>query len=373
VLLVGASLFASTLSNVQKQPLGFESGHVLLARVNPRLAGYSPESAMQLYRRVYDRLAALPGVQSVTFALYSPLSGSLSRFGGTIEGYTPKPNENISFEMVQVGPSYPQTLGIPLLAGRSTDIRDTAGRPRVAMVNEAFVRRYLSSVNPIGRHFGVEEKPDVEIVGVLADAQFHNARSVVEPMVFIALQTADQFALDTEFALRTDGDPSLAASEVRRAIAEVDPNLPVNDPRPLSAQVSRTFDADRLAAKLVGFFGFLALTLASIGLYGAIAQNVAQRTNEIGVRMALGAERSSVLVMILRQTGVLLVIGLAIGLPVAAGAARLVSAQLFGVSPVDPASFGGAIVVLAVVALVAGYIPARRATMVDPVYALRAE
>ena len=374
VLLVGASLFASTLTNVQKEPLGFEPDHVLLARVNPRLAGYSPETALQLYRRIYDRLTALPGVRSVTFALYSPLSGSRSQFGGTVEGFTPKPNENVSFEMVQVGPSYPQTLGIPLLQGRAPDVRDTAARPMVAMVNQAFVRRYLSSVNPVGRHFGVDEKPDVEIVGVLADAQFHNARSAIEPMAFIAeLQKASQFALDAEFALRTDGDPSLAVSEVRHAIAEVDPNLPVNDPRPLAAQVSRTFDADRLAAKLVGFFGFLALALAAIGLYGAIAQNVAQRTNEIGVRMALGAERSSVLAMILRQTGVLLLIGLLIGIPAAAGAARLVSAQLFGVSPIDPLSFGAAIVVLALVALIAGYIPARRATMVDPVYALRAE
>jgi predicted permease len=374
VLLVGAGLFASTLANVQKEPLGFEAGHVLLARVNPRLAGYTPDKAIQLYPRISDRLAALPGVERVTFARYSPLGGARSQFGGSVEGYTPKANENVSFEMIQVGPSYPETLGMPVVQGRSVDIRDTAERQTVAMVNQAFVRRYLSSSDPIGRHFGVEEKPDVEIVGVLADAQFHNARSPVEPMAFIALlQKANQFAMDAEFEVRTTGEPALAAAEVRRAIAEVDPNLPVNDPRPLSVQVARTFDADRLAAKLVGFFGILALTLAAIGLYGAIAQNVAQRTNEIGVRMALGAERSSVLAMILRQTGVLLVAGIVIGVPAAAGAARLVSAQLFGVGAIDPRSFAGAIVLLALVALVAGYIPARRATMIDPVHALRTE
>jgi predicted permease len=374
VLLVGASLFASTLAHVQREPLGFDADHVLLARVNPRLAGYPPAAALELYRRIYDRLAILPGVQSVTFARYSPLGGSRSVFGGVIEGYTPRPNEKVELEMVQVGPSYPETLGIPLLQGRSVGIHDVGEGPMVAMVNQTFVRRYLSSVNPIGRHFGVDSKPDVEIVGVLADAQFHNARAAIEPMAFIAqLQKANQFALDAEFAVRTVGDPALAVAAVRHAIAEVDPNLPLNDPQPLAAQVSRTFDADRLAAKLVGFFGLLALALAAIGLYGAIAQNVAQRTNEIGVRMALGAERSSVLAMILRQTGILLLAGLVLGGPAAAGAARLVSAQLFGVSPADPLSFGGAIVVLAAVALLAGYIPARRATKVDPVYALRAE
>jgi len=376
VLLVGASLFASTLGNVQQEPLGFDSEHVLLARVNPRLASYSPAAAAPLYRRLYDRLGALPGVRSVTMARYSPLGGSRSVESTKIESYTPRQGENVNVEMLQVGPSYAQTMGIRMVQGRAIDIRDVAGGPPVAMVNEAFVRRYLPSVSPLGRHVGFDDSkpPDVEIVGVLADTQFHDARDPVAPMAFTAmLQDTSQFVLDCEFALRTTGDPSGAAAEVRNAIAEVDPNLPVNDPRTLASQVSRTFDTERLAARLVAFFGLLALALAAIGLYGAIAQNVAQRTNEIGVRMALGAERSQVMRMILRQTGVVLAIGLAIGLPAAGLAARLVSNQLFGVGPLDPQSFAAAVALLAIVGLAAGFIPARRATRVDPVFALRAE
>ena len=375
VLLVGASLFASTLANVERQPLGFDPDHVLLVRLNARLGGYAPTSAAALYRRIYDRLTVLPGVQSVTLARYSPLGGSRSVNSGTIESYTPKAGEAVNIETLQVGPAYPQTMGMRIVQGRAVDVRDIAGGPRVAMVNEAFVRRYFPSVTAIGRHVGFEDsKPDIEIVGVLADAQFHDAREAAEPMAFPAmLQEQSQFALDCEFAIRTAGDPAAATGEVRSAIAEVDPNLPVNDPRTLASQVSRTFDTVRLAARLVAFFGALALALAAIGLYGAIAQNVAQRTNEIGVRMALGAERSRVMAMILRQTAVLVAIGIAIGLPAAGGAARLVSSQLYGVSPIDPRSFALGIAVLAGVAMLAGYVPARRATRVDPVHALRSE
>ena len=371
VLLVGASLFASTLINVQRKPLGFDPDHVLLARVNARLGGYTPASVAPLYRRIYERLKVLPGVRSVTMARYSPLGGSRSVNGGVVEGYTPRQNESVEFDTLHVGPSYPDTMGMRVLQGRAIDIRDIAGGPPVALVNEAFVRRYLAAVNPVGRHVGLDtsKPPDIEIVGVLSDAQFHDVREAAAPMLMTAmLQGQTEFALDAEFAVRTAGDPGGAASEVRGAIAEVDPNLPVNDPRTLAAQVSRTFDTERLAARLVGFFGALALALAAIGLYGAIAQNVSQRTNEIGVRMALGAEQSQVLRMVLRQTAVLLVVGLVVGLPVAAGAA-----QLYGVSPIDASSFTAAMLVLAAVAIVAGYFPARRATRVDPVAALRAE
>jgi predicted permease len=376
VLLVGASLFASTLAHVERQPLGFTSDHVLLVRLNARLAGYTPASATAFYRRLYDRLSTLPGVRSVTMARYSPLGGSRSVNDATIEGYTPRPAEDLGIELVHVGPSYPETMGMRLVRGRAIDIRDIAGGPPVAMVNEAFVRRYFPSVNPIGRHLGIDDSkpPDLEIVGVLADAQFHDARVTVEPMAFVGmLQETSQFALDCELAVRTAGDPSSAAGAVRAAIAELDPHVPVNDPRPLDVQIARTFDTQRLAARLVGLFGVLALALAAIGLYGAIAQNVARRHKEIGVRMALGAERSRVMAMILRQTGSLLINGLAIGVPAAAGAARLVSAQLFAVSPIDPLSFGVSIATLTLVALLAGFVPAHRATRVDPMSVLRVE
>jgi predicted permease len=318
----------------------------------------------------------MPGVASVTIARYSPFGGGRSVNTGAVEGYAPAKDEIVKIEAIHVGPSYPQTLGIPILAGRALDVRDVDGGPLVGMVNETFVRKYLPGVNPIGRHFGLDdEKPvDIEIVGVLKDAQFHNPREPVAPMAFISFyQNPNQFTLDGELEVRAAGDPAALTGPLRRLVAEIEPNLPLDDPRLLRDQVSRAFDSQRLAARFVSLFGLLALTLASIGLYGTIAQNVAQRTNEIGIRMALGAERVRVVWMILRQTGVLLCIGLAIGLPAATIAARLVASQLFALSTTDTFSFTLAVGVLLVVGLIAGLVPARRATKVSPLVALRAE
>jgi predicted permease len=374
VLLVGAGLFARSLINVQAQPLGFDAEHVLLVRTNPRLAGYQPAAVAATYRLLYERLAALPGVRSVTMARYSPLGGGRSTNGAQVEGHTP--GEIVALETVHVGPSYPETMGTPILQGRAIDIRDVQGGPPVAMVNQAFARRYFPQTSPIGRHFSLETsgRTQLEIVGVIGDMQFHDPTRPVEPMGFTAiLQESTQFALDCEVALRTDGDPAAAARSVRQAVASVDANLPLNDPRTLTDQVSRTFNSQRLAARLVSVFGLLALTLAAVGLYGAIAQNVVQRTNEIGVRMALGAERTQVVWMILRQTCALLAVGLAVGLPASFVGSRLVSNQLFGLGAIDVLSFAGAAGVLVIVAMAAGLVPAVRATRVDPVIALRAE
>ena len=371
VLLVGASLFGRSLLNVQRQPLGFDADRVLLARINPRLAGYKPSAAVTVYRTLYDRLGVLPGIQSATMARYSPLGGARSVNEGRIEGHA----DSIPLETIHVGPSYPETMGIPIVHGRSIGIRDVPGTQRVGMVNQTFVRRYFPSTNPIGRHFGVDtDTTDIEIVGVIGDARFHDPRDQVEPMAFIAMaQEPNQFTLDCELALRTAGDPALAASQVRQVVASVDPNLPVNDPRKLADQVSRNLDSQRLAARFVSLFSLLALTLAAVGLYGTIAQNVARRTNEIGVRMALGAEQHQVVWMILRQTCVLLVVGLIVGLPASLLGARLVSNQLFGLGAIDIPSLVAALTVLAIVGIGAGLVPARRATRVNPVVALRAD
>jgi predicted permease len=377
VLLVGANLFARSLLNLEKHPLGFEPDRVLLARINPRLAGYEPTDAVVMYRKLYDRLNALPGIRSATLARYSPLGGGNSVNAGIVEGYTPKPGERVALETVLVGPSYPETLGIRLMLGRPISLQDSPGRPKVAMVNESFVRQYFPNENPIGRHFGVSGSPgptDIEIVGVLRDAQFHDVRDQIRPIVFTALfQDSSQFGLDCEIEVRTIGEPGAASNQVRQAVAEVDRNLPMNDARTLGEQVASTFNRQRLAARFVSFFGALALTLACAGLYGTIAQTVVRRTNEIGIRMALGAEHHDVLWMILRHTLVLLVIGLAVGIPSAFAAARLVANQLFGLRAADPLSFALAVTALAAVAVVAGLVPARRATRIDPIAALRSE
>ena len=376
VLVVGAVLFARSLVNLQRQTLGFDADGVLLARLSPRLAGYAPPAATAMYRSLQERIAALPGVRSATFARYSPFGGSRSVHGGHVEGYTSGPQEHIGLETVQVGPDYPVTLGIAVRRGRAIDVRDKEGAPRVAMVNEAFVHRFLPNVDPIGRRVGVSDDRalDMQIVGVIADARFRDADKAVEPIVFTAmLQENSQFALDCELALRTGGGAAPAAAELRAAVAEIAHDVPMNDPRTLTSQVAGAFDSQRLAARLIAAFGLLALTLACVGLYGTIAQQVAQRTTELGVRMALGADRAGVLRLVLGRIVALVALGLAVGLPAAIGGSRLVASQLFGVGAIDPMSIGAAIVALVVVAAVSGFVPALRATRISPVQALRGE
>src|SRR5262249_39691598 len=237
VLLVGASLLGRSLINLQTQPYGFDQDRVLLARYNPRLAGYKADTVGALHQRMYERLAALPDIRSAPLASYSPFSGSRTSNSGHVRGYTPTPGESVEFEMIFVGPDYPETLGMPLRAGRAIGPRDGAGASRVAMVNETFVRKYLSNGQPLGRSFGFDDaKPelDYETVGVLADAQFHDPKGPIAPATFLPLlQETTQFALQAEAIVRTKGEPSASANEIRRAMREVDGNVPLNDPRPL--------------------------------------------------------------------------------------------------------------------------------------------
>jgi predicted permease len=378
VLLVGASLFARSLMNLERQPLGFEQEHVLLARINPRLAGYTPATVEPLYRRLYDRLRVLPGVRSATLARYSPLSGGHSVNAGRVEGYTPpRGGEGVSLETNLVGPSYPETLGMPLTLGRSIGLQDALGATRAGMVNEAFVRAFFPDQNPLGRHVGTSGSTgavDTEIVGVLKDAQFQNVRDEVRPVVFTALlQDASQFALDCEIEVRAAGDPATIAGEVRQAVADVDRNLAISDTRTLREQVTATFGSQRLAARFVTAFGGLALVLACVGLYGVVTQAVSRRTYEIGLRLALGAQRRDVFRMILVDTLRIVAIGLVAGMALAFGATRLVASQLYGITASDPLSFALAVGLMTVVATIAAFLPARRATRVDPLTALRCE
>jgi predicted permease len=376
VLVVGAALFARSLVALENRPLGFNPDHVLLARVNLRLAGYTPATAAALHRKLYDRVNTLPGVQA-TVARYSPLSGSRSSNSAFVAGYAPQPGESVEFETIQVGPSYPEALGMRLLDGRAIGVQDVPGSPNVAMVNEAFARHFFPGQRAIGHRFGFGDAnaaSDIEIVGIVEDARFHDVKDDVEPIAFLPLfQEASQFALDCEIAVRTTGDASLAANAVRRAVADVDPNLPVTGVKTLVEQVATTFNSQRLAARLVMFFGALALLLAAVGLYGVITQSVVRRTGEIGVRMALGAQPADVLWMILRDVLRLVAIGFAIGVPAAIAGTRLVASQVYGVSSIAPMSFAVAVVILAVVAAATGWLPARRATRVDPVLALKHE
>jgi len=376
ILLVGSNLFARSLVNLEHQQLGFDQQHVLLARINPRLAGYKPETIGALYRKLFYQLNSLPGVSSASFASYSPLSGSNSTSSITVQGYAAKPDENTEVQSIFVGPRYLETMGMTLLLGREISVQDASAAPnaQVAIVNEAFVRHYLPNQNPIGQHFEMNDR-NVEIIGVAKDTQFDNdVREKVQETAFLSIfQDKSQRALSAEIAVRTAGDPDAAASEVREAIRQVDSNLTVSGVQSLQKQVAANFDEERIAAQLISFFGGLALLLACVGLYGIVAQGVARRTNEIGVRMAMGAQPSAILGMVLRDTLILVVVGLAVGLPASFAATRLIASQLYDVGSADPLSFAAAIVILAFISALAGFLPARRASRVDPMVALRYE
>jgi predicted permease len=374
VLAVGTALLVRSLFALEHEPLGFDQAQVLVARLDMRLAGYAPTDAGTFYRRLYDRIVALPGVESATFARYSPFSGSSSVNSADVEGYEPRPGEHVGIERIHVGPRYPQTLGMPLISGRALGFDDHGGGPLTAVVNEAFVRRYSPSRSPLGHHVDFGKDFHYEIVGVVSDAQFHDARKAPSPMVFTStFQEAGQFALDCELEVRTRGDAGAMAQTLREAVAGVDSRVAVTRTQTLREQVLSTFGAERSAAGCIAAFAGLALLLAAVGLYGVVANGVTSRTKEIGVRVALGAARTDVVWMIVRETLVRLAIGLAIGTALAAAGSRALTSQLFGVTRADPLSYATAALVLGLAAVLTSALPALRAARVDPAKTLRAD
>jgi predicted permease len=377
LLLVCAGLLVRTLRNLAKQDFGFAPEHVLEVGIDPRLAGYKQEQLNPLYQALLQRVNALPGVRQASLSLYSPMSGD--GWGGqiSVQGYFPPAKEAADCQWDWVGPNYAETEGMTLLLGRDLGPGDTKGAPQVAVVNESFVRRYLANQNPIGRRFSMDvpaKTYEIEIVGVVKNSKFNDPREGYDPLAFLPLAQAEGPASYAAYLeIRTTTDTTAMAGSVRRGIQELDKNLPVTSIGTLSEQVSERLDKEYLIARLSSFFGLLALALACVGLYGLLAYRVARRTNEIGIRMALGADQRQVLWMVLRESLALVGVGVAIGLATAFAATRLISSQLYGVKATDPATIAAATMALAAVAVLAGYIPARRATKVDPMVALRYE
>ncbi|HLW55259.1 MAG TPA: ABC transporter permease [Candidatus Angelobacter sp.] len=377
VLVAGAGLFLRTLWNLQSVGLGYPKEKLLMATVDGVTAGYKDARLSSLWTDLTQRLRAIPGVQGATYSLNGLFSGSESGDEVDVEGFTPQKDNEKSSVFDMIGPQYFSTLGIPVILGREIGVQDTATSAKVCVINEAFAKKFFAGRNPIGRHvtdkFG-DMKVTYEVVGVAKDSRDHRLKGDIPPRYFIP---ADQFMTGppdwATFEIRTAGDPDQMLGAVRKTILSVNEDLPIDNAHPLAENIGHATEQPRMVANLCSIFGIVALLLAATGLYGVLSYGVARRTNEIGIRMALGAGRSRVVAMILRETGVMILVGVAVGAAATAGAARLVASRLYGLSVLDPLTIAGAVGILAVVALVAGYIPAARAARVNPTQALRHE
>jgi predicted permease len=389
LLLVGAGLFVRTLLNLQRVDPGFNTQNLLLFGIQPGLIGYKDEKLQQLYEQVSERLEAVPGVEAVTFSRNTLLSqGSSSRSVFLREALNSPPDAEGRLRpsgegyLHQVRENFLEAMQIPLLAGRTLRLQDDAKAPKVVVVNQTFARTFFpNDENVIGKRFTFDtKKPDeVEIVGLARDAKYTRQRDDVQPTVYSSFRQELRGVSGVTYEVRTSGDPSAAVTGVRQAIREVDSNLPISNIKTQVQQADETLGSERLFAKLLTLFGVLAQQLASIGLFGVLAYSVSQRTHEIGIRMALGANHSVVMRMILRQGMVLVLLGIVLGLVGAYVLTKYLESwmnleqMLFGVKVSDPFTYVVMAVLLTVVALVACYIPARRATKVDPLVALRYE
>jgi predicted permease len=386
VLLAGAGLFTESLRNLEKQRFGFETHGRLMVRVNPALAGYPVDQLYGLYQQLEQRLGRIPGVLGVSYSIYSPMQGDNWSSSVHVEGRPPDSRDSTSWDRVSA--HYFEVLGVRVLRGRAIGSEDTPGSLHVAVINEAFARKFLPNTDPIGKHLGLGDAShagDYEIVGVVEDTKYVEAREPAWPTFFLPFlqMVAYSEESDRNVQLRSNymGDIELRFAgasgdierEVRRTLGEMDPNLIVLRAQTFEEQLASNFTQERLIARLTALFGALALVLASIGLYGIMAHSVARRTNEIGLRMALGAARGQVLWMVLRETLLLVLAGVGLGVPAALLATRLTASFLFGLKPGDPVVLASAVIALAAVALLAGYLPAHRASRLDPMTALRYE
>ncbi len=374
VLLIGAGLFLRTLVNLANVNTGFNKENVLLFGIDPVDVGYKEDARLaNLYQQIEQRVSAQPGVRAASVSFFTFNQGA---WGDDVivhgRGPTPQNNHNVIHNVV--GPGYFTTMGIPLLVGRLLSPHDTATSTKVAVINETMARQFFPGGSPIGRRFDIDDAKhdsNIEVVGVVKDAKYMRLREMPYPAAYYPYTQINGYYND--FEVRYSGDPAAIISEVRRAVGEVDRSLPITYENTLAQQVDQSIASETLTARLSAFFGLLAVFLACIGIYGLMSYAVTRRTNEIGIRMALGAGRSTVLWMVLRESLILVGLGLVIGLPVALAADRLVSKMLFGLKPTDPISVLAAVVLMLAVAMLAGYVPARRASRVDPMVALRYE
>jgi len=375
VLLIGAGLFLRTLVNLSNVDTGFNKENVLLFGIDPPAVSYKEDSRLVgLYQQIEERVSALPGVRAESISFFTFAQGEWTD-PISVVGRAPTREDDMSATHNVVGPGYFATMGIPLLLGRAFSPQDTGASPEVAIINETFARRYLPGSSPIGKHFGLGPDPkhsnDIEVVGVVKDAKYQNLGERPFPAAYYPYTQHVQYLND--FEVRYSRNPEVIIAEVRQAVSQIDHSLPVAYSGTLVERVSRSLASQNLIARLSTFFGLLAALLACIGIYGLAAYAVTRRTNEIGIRMALGAESSGVLWMVMRESLTLAALGVAIGIPVALAAARMIESALYGLKTTDPGTIVLAGLVMIAVSALAAYLPARRAAKVDPMVALRYE
>jgi predicted permease len=372
LLLIGAGLFLRSLGNLDSLNPGFSRDHLLLVRLNTRVLGLSDAQLAGLYQRLADRVTALPGVRSASLSLYGLVSGSSRTSSAMVAGFTAPKGDDDEVQVLLVTPRYFETVGMRLLEGRALGPQDRDGAAKVAVINETMARYFFPGQSAVGHRFGFGKKADeIEIVGVVRDAKVNSLKESAPRMAFQPVAQAMDALSDLE--VRSSGSAGALAAELRAALHEVAPNLPVTRLETVEEQIGRSLVGEQAVARLTAVFGILALALAGIGLYGVMAFGVARRTNEIGLRMALGAHRGTIIGLVFREAMLLTLAGIAIGLPVALAAAPLAKSQLFGLKAGDPPTLTLAAIVMLGVAAFTGLLPAQRAASVDPMVALRAE
>jgi predicted permease len=392
VLLAMAGLVTQSLRTLEHLNFGFDTNSRLMVDLNPNTAGYKVEQLPGLYQQIRDRMRQIPGVVDMSYSLYSPQDGDSWNDDIAIEGRSPQATQDISVGWLRVAPNYFKTIGTPILRGRAIDDQDTAASQHVVVVDEAFANKFFPGQDPVGQHFGFAQpghSGDWMIVGVVKTSQYRDPAAGGDnhqnPMFFLPFfqETTYQEPLYTRMQaqseylkmieLRVAGSPENIVPQVRNVLASIDPNLSITEVRSFSEQVTRVFNEERLIARLTELFSLLALLLASVGLYGVTAYNIARRTSEIGIRMALGANRKNVVAMVLRGAFWQIALGLIVGVPLVIIAGRVMSSKLFGVGAFNPLILAGSIFALTFCALIAGLVPARRAASIEPVKALRIE
>jgi predicted permease len=373
VLLVGAGLFVRALMNLSNVDTGFNKENVIRLRVDPSSAGYKEDTRLEnLYRQIEQRVSAIPAVRAASFSIFTFNEGTWNN-SVWVQGY-PEGHRDVDVHHNAVGDGYFVTMGIPVLAGRTFGPQDSATSPKVGVIGETMARTLFPAGSPIGKHYGrggPDHAGDIEVIGVVKDVKYNNLDEPTQPGDYLPYAQNERFLND--FEVRYSGDPAAMVAAIRQAIHDVDFTLPISDVTTLDEQVARSVSNQRLMARLSSFFGVLAVLLSCIGISGLMSYVVSRRTNEIGVRMALGAEPLHVLWLVMRESLWLVAVGTAIGVPVALASQRLVASMLFGLQPNDPVTLLGGVVALLLVAAVAGYLPARRASQIDPMISLRYE